>query len=202
MIYAVRVDNSKEQMHLHVNKIFSAMEEYGLFFSDETRTCVNRPGALSRYTEIYNTKKFDTDDIINVIKYHGIAKKGSPVEPLEIDNLSQIFMLAREQGIVVDDYYVQAFANALHRITENTWSTKDTKAISKHKSVLRSYSQWRDRMVADNPENEYIIPKRCNQTLVAPAWICQALKAKNFKYSLPKMTGKYRYNFTKQELGV
>jgi hypothetical protein len=202
MIYAVRVDNSKEQMHLHVNKIFSAMEEYGLFFSDETRTCVNRPGALSRYTEIYNTKKFDTDDIINVIKYHGIAKKGSPVEPLEIDNLSQIFMLAREQGIVVDDDYVQAFANALHRITENTWSTKDTKAISKHKSVLRSYSQWRDRMVADNPENEYIIPKRCNQTLVAPAWICQALKAKNFKYSLPKMTGKYRYNFTKQELGV
>ena len=90
----------------------------------------------------------------------------------------------------------------LYTESQRTWSTKDTKAISKHKSVLRSYSQWRDRMVADNPENEYIIPKRCNQTLVAPAWICQALKAKNFKYSLPKMTGKYRYNFTKQELGV
>ena len=202
MIYAVRVDNSKEQLHLHVNKIFSAMEEYGLFFSDETRPCVQHPGALSRFTEINNTKKFDTDDIINVVKYHGIARKDYPVEPLEIDNLSHIFMLAREQGIVVDDEYLQAFANALYRITDNTWSTKDTKATSKHKRVLKAYNMWRARMVEKSPDNEYIIPKRCNQTLVAPTWICQALKAKGFKYALPKMSGNFRYDFTKQELGV
>jgi len=202
MIYAVRIDNSKELMHQHVNKIFSAMEEYGLFFSDDNRPCRNRAGALSRFTEINNIKKFDTEDIINVVKYHGTARPVNPVSPLEIDNLSQIFMLAREQGIVVDGEYVFEFSKVLGRITGNTWCTKDTKRNSKHKRVLRTYNAWREKMVKKDSENDYIIPKRCNQTLVAPAWICQALKAKGFKYSLPKMTGKYRYTFTAQELGV
>ena len=201
MIYAVRVDGSKDLFHRRIEEIYSAMEENDMFFSDEDRPCVNQPGALSRFTEIWNDKKFATEDIIAVIKYHGMACKGKPVEPLEMDNLAHIFMFAREDGIEVDDDYLYEFTKKLGWCTRHTWSKNDRSNQSKHQQVMKAYNNFRERLIKEDEDNRHYIPARCNQSYVAPAWICSSLARRGFKQALPKLSGNYRFVFDNKYLG-
>lgn len=194
MIFAVRIDNSNDLFQQRIEEIYSVMEKNDMFFSDEHRSCVNQGGALSRLTEIWNDKKFATEDIIAVIKYHGLARPDKPVEPLEIDNLAHIFMFAREQGIEVNDEYIKQFAITLRLATNNTWSKKDRSKKSKHMGAMKAYKKWRSTKILESDENKYLIPARCNQTFFGPAYICAALKTKGFKFPLPKLKGNYRFN--------
>ena len=64
-----------------------------------------------------------------------------------------------------------------------------------HKKVSDAYTSWRARQ-----GNADTISQRCNQTLVAPTWLCQAVVLAGFKYAVPKFGGNMNYRFTEEEL--
>lgn len=201
IVYAVRLDNSTRPFYKRIESIQSSLEENNMFFSDETRSDHNDAGALSRYTEVWNDRKFKTEDIINVIKYHGLAKPNSHVEPLEIDNMAHIFMFAREAGIKVDDEWIDEFVDTLEKVTKNTWNIKGRGKWDKHGKVMRCYRAWRLNQIAKgiNPE---LIKERCNQTQVAPAWLLQTIRAHGFSRKTPQLTGNFKYKFSPEELNA
>jgi len=199
IVYAVRLDASTRPFYKRIESIQNSLEDNNMFFSDETRADVTRAGAVSRYTEIWNHRKFIASDIINVIKYHGIARPNHPVEPLEIDNMAHIFMFAREAGIKVDDDYIEELADILEKITKNTWGKTQKGKFGKHGKVARCYRDWRLNQI-EKGMDPALIMSRCNQSHVAPAWLLQTLKANGFSRKTPQLTGNYKFKFTIAEL--
>ena len=196
-VYAVRHNGSTNPWHVRMEQIQTALEENNMFFTHEKFGDVNKPGAVSRPSEIFPARidKFSTSTLANVFRYHSMSNPDKPVEALEIDNLSYIFRACEEQGIIVDNDYIDAMVTAMDKVTGNSWKHRATNKNSKHVKVLRAYNSWRERQ--GNPDS---ISSRCNQTQVAPTWICQAIKQAGFKYDVPAFSGIMRYNFTKQEL--
>lgn len=196
-VYAVRHNNSTNPWHVRMEQIQTALEENNMFFTHEKFGDADKPGAVSRPSEIFPARidKFSTSTLANVFRYHSMSNPDKPVLPLEIDNLSYIFRACEEQGIIVDNDYIDAMVTAMDKVTGNFWKHRATNKNSKHVKVSRAYTSWRARQ--GNPDS---ISGRCNQTQVAPTWICQAIKQAGFKYDVPAFSGIMRYNFTKQEL--
>lgn len=201
IVYAVRLDGSTRPFYKRIESIQKALENNNMFFSDETRADVSEAGALSRYTEVWNDRKFKAVDIINVIKYHGFARPYEAVEPLEIDNMAHIFMFAREAGIKVDIDYIEEMADVLEKVTRNSWAKNQKGKFGKHGKVARCYRDWRLNQI-DKGIDPALISSRCNQTQVAPAWILQTLKANKFSRKTPQLTGNFKYRFSKEELSA
>ena len=103
-----------------------------------------------------------------------------------------------EQGIVVDDEYVREFGKYLAAVTQNTWAKGYTNSHVKHKLVSSAYKSWFNRQDSQVRET---LNSRCNQTEVAPTWICQAITKAGFSKDLPIFTGRFKYDFNSKELG-
>lgn len=196
-VYAVRHNGSENPWHVRMEAIQTALEENDMFFTHDKFGDTDLAGAISRPTEIFPKRidKFSVSTLRNVFKYHALSNADKPVEPLEIDNMSHIFRACEEQAIDVDDDYITEFSDMLEKVTGNTWKHRQQSKNSKHVKVMRAYNSWRDRQ--GNPES---ISQRCNQTLVAPTWLCQAVKLAGFKYAIPKFSGNMSYRFTEEEL--
>lgn len=196
-VYAVRHNGSSNPWHVRMEAIQSALEDNDMFFTHDKFGDTDIAGAVSRPTEIFPKRldKFSVTTLSNVFKYHALSNADKPVEPLEIDNMSHIFRACEEQAIDVDDDYITEFVDVLEKITGNTWKHRQQSKNSKHVKVMRAYNSWRDRQ--GNPD---AISQRCNQTLVAPTWLCQAVKLAGFKYAVPKFSGNMSYRFTEEEL--
>jgi hypothetical protein len=65
--------------------------------------------------------------------------------------------------------------------------------------VMNAYKSWLKRQHYRIREN---YNERCNQTEVAPTWICQAITAAGFPFETPVFIGKFKYDFNSAELGV
>lgn len=186
-VYAVRHNGSTDPWHQRMEQIQQYMEKYDCFLTDEKFNDHEMPGAITRASEIFpanrDTQKWPVEVIGNVLEYHKLARPGTPVEPLEMDNLCHIFRAARAQGITVDTGYIKDLVKYLAKITNNSWHTDYKKKNEKHARVLRAYDNWRARQ--SNPD---AFPKRCNQTLVAPSWICGALVRYGFPHAVPSFT--------------
>lgn len=193
-VYAVRHNGSTDLWHQRMEQIQQYMETYDCFFTHEKFNDHEMPGAITRASEIFPThrdlQKWPVEVIGNVLEYHKLARPTMPVEPLEMDNLCHIFRAAREQGITVDTKYLKDFVKYLDKITGNSWHTDAKKRNSKHALVLRAYNNWRTRQ--SNPD---AFPKRCNQTLVAPSWICNALVRAGFPHAVPGFTGAMHFDW-------
>lgn len=187
-VYAVRHNGSTDPWHQRMEQIQQYMETYDCFFTHEKFNDHEFPGAVTRASEIFpahrDLQKWPVEVIGQVLEYHKLARPTMPVEPLEMDNLCHIFRAAREQGITVDTKYIKDLIKYLDKITGNSWHTDSKKQNDKHALVLRAYNNWRARQ--NNPE---AFPKRCNQTLVAPSWICTALVRAGFPHAVPGFTG-------------
>ena len=196
-VYAVRHNGSENPWHVRMEAIQTALEENDMFFTHDKFGDTDLAGAISRPTEIFPKRidKFSVSTLRNVFKYHALSNADKPVEPLEIDNMSHIFRACEEQAIDVDDDYITEFSDMLEKVTGNTWKHRQQSKNSKHVKVMRAYNSWRDRQ--GNPES---ISQRCNQTLVAPTWLCQAVKLAGFKYAIPRFSGNMSYRFTEEEL--
>jgi hypothetical protein len=198
-VYAVRHNGSTHPDHVRMEQIQCVLEDHGMFFTHEKFNDHTKPGALTRATEIFpatgKLDKFSVNTIKNVCSYHALTNPNKHVEPLEMDNMCHIFRACEEQGILVDDEYISQFAIALHKATGNTWAKGQKSKKSKHTKVLRAYNSWRNRQ-----PNSEAFATRCNQTLVAPTWICQAVKQHGFPYGVPSFPFALTFNFTEQEL--
>lgn len=198
-VYAVRHNNSTNDWHKRMESIQTLMEKYGCFFTHEKFNDHDQPGAITRPSEIFpanrDLHKWPVEVIGNMLEYHSVALPQSPVETLEMDNLCHIFRAAKEQGIPVDSKYIRDFVKYLNKITGNTWHTNSRKYNDKHARVLRAYENWRLRQF-----NSDALPKRCNQTLVAPSWICAALESRGFPHALPRFTGAMHFDWQKEDL--
>ena len=201
-VFAVRHDNSSDPWHQRFADIQTSMEKHGAFFIQERSSLANEPGALSRPTEVYpGTKdlcKWPTEVIDNVLEYHSITNPDLPVQPLEMDNMCHIFRQAHLQGIVIDSDYIRKFAQALQKVTSNTWKKGYRgHACTKHFKVISAYKNFLDTL---DYTTRLHYGDRCNQTEVAPTWLCQAVAEAGFEHDVPTFTGKYFYDFPKADL--
>jgi len=196
-VYAVRHNGSKNPWHERMEAIQTGLEENDMFFTHEKFGDNQMAGAISRPSEIFPKRidKFSVSTLCNVFKYHALSNPDLSVEPLEIDNMSHIFRACEEQGIEVNEDYIQQFVDVLDKVTNNTWKHRQQSKNSKHKKVSDAYTSWRARQ-----GNADTISQRCNQTLVAPTWLCQAVVLAGFKYAVPKFGGNMNYRFTEEEL--
>ena len=201
-VYAVRNNGDTDPWSMRFEEIQSALEEFGCFFTHEKFIDTDQPGAISRPTEIFPTgrdvTKWKSSVLRRVFQYHSISRPTECVEPLEIDNMAHIFRACDQQGIEVNDQYVQDFAKYLGAVTNNTWE-KGYKKLShkKHAMVTKAYKSWWNRQPASVQE---AFPTRCNQTEVAPTWICQAIVNAGFPHEVPAFIGRFAYKFTEKEL--
>jgi hypothetical protein len=203
-VWAVRNNGDTDPWSMRFEEIQSAMEEFGCFFTHEKFQDTDKPGAISRPSEIFPTgrdvNKWKSSVLRRVFQYHSIARPDEAVEPLEIDNMAHIFRACDQQGIVVDDEYVRQFAKYLGVVTGNTWKKGYKKDVNrKHVMVMNAYKSWLKRQHYRIREN---YNDRCNQTEVAPTWICQAITAAGFPFETPAFIGKFKYDFNAAELGV
>ena len=200
-VYAVRNNGDTDPWSMRFEEIQSALEEFGCFFTDKKFGDTDQPGAITRPTEIFPTpgrdiNKWKSSVLRSVFEYHSISNPDCQVEPLEIDNMSHIFRACDQQGIVVDEEYIRKFVKYLGAVTGNTWIKYTSK---KSKMISSAYKSWLKRQHYRVREN---YRTRCNQTEVAPTWICQAIKQAGFDLELPVFTGKYSYTFDQKELGA
>lgn len=193
-VYAVRHNGSTDPWHQRMEQIQQYMEQYDCFFTHDKFNDHEMPGAITRASEIFpahrDQQKWPVEVIANVLEYHKLARPTMPVEPLEMDNLCHIFRAARDQGITVDTGYIKDLVKYLDIITNNSWHTDSKKRCDKHALVLRAYDNWRRRQ--NNPD---AFPKRCNQTLVAPSWICTALVRNGFPHAVPGFSGAMHFDW-------
>ena len=180
------------------------MEEFDCFFTHDKFGDIDMPGAISRPSEIFPTgrdvTKWKSSVLRRVFQYHKLSNPDAPVEPLEIDNMSHIFRACDQQGIQVTDEYVRAIVKYLGVVTNNTWSKGyNSTRNRKHKMIMDAYQSWLKRQDYRIREN---YNTRCNQTEVAPTWLCQAIAAAGFPFELPVFIGNYSYEFNDKELGV
>ena len=201
-VYAVRHDGSTDPWHVRFGEIQSYMEKFGAFFTHEKFGDDDMSGALSRPTEIYpkskDPNKWPVDVIGNVLEYHSITNPHLPFEPLEMDNMCHIFRQCVVQGIEVDSDYIRKFAKALEKVTKNTWKKGwKGKDCIKHSKVSTAYKNYLERL---KPAQRAHYNERCNQTEVAPAWLCQVVANQGFEYELPEFTGRFDYKFPKKDL--
>ena len=201
-VLAVAVDGSTDPWHLRMHSIQQAMAENDIFFTHEKFGNADAPGALTRPGEIFpdsrDLNKWPLAALEPVFKYHKKAIPEQPIAPLEMDNLAHIFRACYQQGITVDESYLDEMISLLQRITGNTWKKGyKGKDSTKHQKVLNAYKSWykRQHYATRSHYNE-----RCNQTEVGPTWICQALANAGFTKPLPEFKGKFFYEFTAQEL--
>lgn len=203
-VWAVRNNGDTDPWSVRFEEIQTAMEEFDCFFTHEKFGDTDMPGAISRPSEIFPTgrdvTKWKSSVLRRVFQYHNIARADAPVEPLEIDNMSHIFRACDQQGILVDDDYVREFAKYLGVVTSNTWAKGyNSTSNKKHKMVMSAYQSWLKRQPLRIRES---LNTRCNQTEVAPTWICQSIKAAGFPYDVPMFIGRFAYDFNDNELGV
>ena len=203
-VWAVRNNGDTDPWSMRFEEIQSAMEEFNCFFTHNKFGDTDMPGAISRPSEIFPTgrdvNKWKSSVLRRVFQYHTLSKPDAPVEPLEIDNMAHIFRACDQQGIIVDDDYVKAVVKYLGVITDNTWAKGyNSTRNKKHKMVMDAYQNWLKRQHYRVREN---YNTRCNQTEVAPTWLCQAMSVAGFPFELPIFIGKYAYDFNQKELGV
>lgn len=201
-VYAVRHDGSTDPWHVRFGEIQSHMETFGAFFTHEKFSNSEQPGALSRPTEIYpkskDPNKWPINVIASVLEYHSITNPHLPFEPLEMDNMCHIFRQCGIQGIKVDSDYIRKFAQALEKVTQNTWKKGyKGKNCLKHAKVSKAYQNYLDRL---KPAERSHYGERCNQTEVAPAWLCQVVANQGFDYDLPEFSGRFDYMFPNKDL--
>jgi hypothetical protein len=201
-VWAVRNNGDKDPWSMRFEEIQSALEEFNCFFTHEKFGDTDKPGAVSRPSEIFpsgrDVDKWKSSVLRRVFQYHNMYLSNKPIEPLEIDNMAHIFRACDIQGITVDDDYVSEFGKYLGAVTNNTWAKGYTNYKLKHKLVSNAYNSWYRRQ-DEQTKNAY--KSRCNQTEVAPTWICQAIAKAGFSKELPIFTGKFKYDFKKKELG-
>jgi len=202
-VWAVRNNGDKDPWSMRFEEIQTSLEEFGCFFTDKKFGDTDQPGAISRPTEIFpkgrDVSKWKSSVLRQVFQYHSISNPDRPVEPLEIDNMAHIFRACDQQGIAVDDNYIRKFVKYLGAVTGNKWQKGYTKAHRKHVMVMQAYKSWLKRQHYRVREQ---FDTRCNQTEVAPTWICQAIEQAGFDLELPVFTGKYSYTFDQKELGA
>jgi hypothetical protein len=203
-VWAVRNNGDTDPWSMRFEQIQSAMEEFNCFFTHDKFGDTDMPGAISRPSEVFPTgrdvNKWKSSVLRQVFQYHTLSNPDAPVEPLEIDNMAHIFRACDQQGIVVDDEYVQAVVKYLGVVTNNTWAKGYNQTRNrKHKMIMDAYQSWLKRQHYRIREN---YNTRCNQTEVAPTWLCQAMGAAGFPFELPVFIGKYAYEFNAKELGV
>ena len=202
-VYAVRNNGDKDPWSLRFEEIQSALEEFDCFFTHEKFGDVDKPGAVSRPSEIFPTgrdvNKWKSSVLRRVFQYHNMYLPDRHIEPLEIDNMAHIFRACDQQGITVDDDYVREIGKYLGAVTQHTWAKGYTNTRHlKHKLVLNAYKSWYNRQDWQ-VRNTY--KSRCNQTEVAPTWICQTIAKAGFSKELPVFAGKFAYDFKNKELG-
>lgn len=203
-VWAVRNNGDTDPWSMRFEEIQTAMEEFDCFFTHSKFGDTDMPGAISRPSEIFPTgrdvNKWKSSVLRRVFQYHNLSNPDAPVEPLEIDNMAHIFRACDQQGITVDDDYVKAVVKYLGVVTNNTWAKGyNSSRNRKHKMIMDAYQSWLKRQHYRIREN---YNTRCNQTEVAPTWLCQAMAAAGFPYELPVFIGKYAYDFNNKELGV
>jgi hypothetical protein len=199
-VWSVRNNGDKDPWSVRFEEIQSALEEFNCFFTHEKFGDTDEPGAVSRPSEIFpatgrDVNKWKSSVLRRVFQYHNMFLSDKPIEPLEIDNMAHIFRACDVQGITVDDDYVREFGKYLGAVTENTWRKHTSK---KSKMIKEAYQSWYERQYA---QVKSAYNERCNQTEVAPTWICQAIAKAGFSKELPIFTGKFQYDFKKKELG-
>jgi len=197
-VYAVRHNGSTNPDHVRMAQIQHFLEENDMFFTHEKFGDHTKPGAITRASEIFpngKVDKFSVTTLNNAFKYHKMTNPSKPVEPLEMDNLCHIFRACEEQGIIVDNDYIKELAAAWRKPTNNTWANSRNASGLKHRKVYRAYSSWRNRQ-----PNSELFGVRCNQTLVAPTWLCQTAALHGFPHGLPSFPASMNFEFTEQEL--
>jgi hypothetical protein len=201
-VWAVRNNGDADPWSMRFEEIQCALEEFNCFFTHDKFGDTDKPGAVSRPTEIFPTgrdvNKWKSSVLRRVFQYHNMYLADQPIEPLEIDNMAHIFRACDQQGIVVDDDYVREFGKYLAAVTQNTWAKGYTNSQLKHKLVSSAYKSWFNRQ---DSQVRITLNSRCNQTEVAPTWICQAIAKAGFSKDLPIFTGRFAYDFDDRELG-
>ena len=201
-VWAVRNNGDTDPWSMRFEEIQCALEEFNCFFTHDKFGDTDKPGAVSRPTEISPTgrdvNKWKSSVLRRVFQYHNMYLADQPIEPLEIDNMAHIFRACDQQGIVVDDDYVREFGKYLAAVTQNTWAKGYTNSQLKHKLVVNAYKKWYNRQ---DLQVRITLNSRCNQTEVAPTWICQAIAKAGFSKELPIFTGRFAYDFDERELG-
>lgn len=203
-VWAVRNNGDINPWSMRFEEIQTAMEEFGCFFTHSKFDDTDKPGAISRATEISPTgrdvNKWKSSVLRRVFQYHSMSNPDAPIQSLEIDNMAHIFRACDQQGIEVTDEYVKAFVKYLGVVTNNTWAKGyNSTRNRKHKMVMDAYQSWLKRQHYRVREN---YKTRCNQTEVGPTWLCQAIGAAGFPFELPVFIGMYAYDFNDKELGV
>jgi len=203
-VFSVRNNGDTDPWSVRFEEIQTALEQNGMFFTHEKFGNHLQPGAVSRATEIFpansrDINKWKSSVLANVFEYHRITNSDQSVQPLEIDNMSHIFRACDVQGIDVDSDYIKQFAKCLGIVTENTWQKGygNNWKYKKHAKVMAAYAGWLRRQPEDVRGH---FNSRCNQTEVAPTWLCQAVRNAGFKLELPTFSGKFAYEFTAEEL--
>ena len=201
-VWAVRNNGDTDPWSMRFEQIQCALEEFNCFFTHDKFGDTDKPGAVSRPTEIFpkgrDLTKWKSSVLRRVFQYHNMYLADRPIEPLEIDNMAHIFRACDQQGIVVDDEYVREFGKYLAAVTKNTWAKGYTSSQLKHKLVSSAYKSWFNRQ---DLQVRMTLNSRCNQTEVAPTWICQAIAKAGFSKDLPIFTGRFAYDFDDKELG-
>lgn len=203
-VWGVRNNGDTDPWALRFEQIQQSAEKHQLFITHPKFEDDHHAGAVTRLSEIYpngrDVTKWKAKVIDNVFEYHAITNPESPVEPLEIDNMAHIFRACDQQQITVDTDYIKAFAKCLGMVTANTWKSGHNRSgqTRKHAMVVAAYKSWLNRQPQQIRDN---YSERCNQTEVAPTWLCQAVANTGaFPYDLPEFLGKYRYDFDAKEL--
>ena len=201
-VWAVRNNGDTDPWSMRFEEIQCALEEFNCFFTHDKFGDTDKPGAVSRPTEIFpkgrDVTKWKSSVLRRVFQYHNMYLADQPIEPLEIDNMAHIFRACDLQAIVVDDDYVREFGKYLAAVTKNTWAKGYTNKQLKHKLVSSAYKSWFNRQ---DSQVRMTLNSRCNQTEVAPTWICQAIAKAGFSKDLPIFTGRFAYDFDDKELG-
>jgi hypothetical protein len=196
-VYGYNHDGAREEMHIRCHEIQALAEKYGLFLTDEEKFGnQNEDGAVSRLSEIMSDS-YSVAVIDKVFYYHTAAKKkeskARPMYALEMDNLSHYFKACEDQSIMIDYAYIDGMVDVLSKVTDNTWHV----GSKKHKMVITAYGNWFKAAQAKGTILSDEKP-RCNQTEVAPVWLCQVL-VRHAKATVPTFTQSFK--FAAKDLG-
>lgn len=173
-------------------KMQGYFEKYGYFATNEKFGDDHRAGAWSRLTEVFN-RNFPVEVFERVMQYHSITNNDKNFIALEVDNMSVFIRQCMNEGIVVTDEYLQEMADILAVITQNTWA----KGSVKHRKVQNAYQ---NHVAKEQKAGRMQSGKtfRCNQTIVGPVWIKEALANAGFKFDLPHF--EVSFNFPAEDL--
>lgn len=137
MVFGCRTDGSKNPVWQLVEQKQQALEQAGIFATHAKFNDTDMPGALSRLDELMDTKNYDLSITQQFCKYFKeMCGSNRPVQPKEVWMLYEYFKLCKNEGILVDNDYIEGVVGSL-RIDNG-----DFNSIALANKAKASYQQW------------------------------------------------------------